>query len=444
MESGRPPRLRRKSSAFKLSLSRASQASAYAQAVIHTPLPPPTPSFEASDPHNSTQDFTFVLPSPTAAPAPESPLLPPEPHMSTLPTAPTPNPSSSSAASVAASFPNVPSPSLTSTLELLRQLVTKRITAWTYLRNAAQGKVYWFNTILLTREELAHHFPNDRMRSRASRFTVLSMSLSSTLEISPANDFLRGVLGLVQEFEQVPEDKFASLVNAHPEHRAGAVGAGLGLGGGLGGASGGTGGGASGSGGKSGQKSLFKLSSSKSRSKSITSTSSAGGGSSSSGIGNSASGSIPGAGAGALGGPSSGGGGAGGADFAFGEGSDSGFLFVPNIPFELDYFQVLTTTCELLVEVYSKILHYLGGPSANSSAVGGGGGALSQGLAEVVLKVDSRLKKLISLLSKEIDGLARLAIRNELDLLGGGVEGWGFEGGASGAGSGGIAAGGTE
>jgi hypothetical protein len=39
----------------------------------------------------------------------------------------------------------------------------------------------------------------------------------------------------------------------------------------------------------------------------------------------------------------------------------------------------------------------------------------------------SREKKLIGLLSKEIDNVARIAIKNELDILGGGVEGWGFE-----------------
>lgn len=53
--------------------------------------------------------------------------------------------SSSSAVNVAHSFPNVPSASLTSTLELLKQVVQKRLTAWNYLKNVSQGKIYWFN-----------------------------------------------------------------------------------------------------------------------------------------------------------------------------------------------------------------------------------------------------------------------------------------------------------
>lgn len=43
------------------------------------------------------------------------------------------------------SLSNAPTGSLGSTLEGLRTLVHKRKTAWTYLKNAADGRVYWFN-----------------------------------------------------------------------------------------------------------------------------------------------------------------------------------------------------------------------------------------------------------------------------------------------------------
>jgi hypothetical protein len=60
---------------------------------------------------------------------------------------------SASAASIAGgsavgSVPNLPSGALGSTLEALRTLVGKRITAWTYLKNAGEGRVYWFNVSL--------------------------------------------------------------------------------------------------------------------------------------------------------------------------------------------------------------------------------------------------------------------------------------------------------
>ncbi|GAA5978408.1 hypothetical protein JCM10908_004342 [Rhodotorula pacifica] len=279
-----------------------------------------------------------------------------------------------------ASLSNAPTGSLGTTLEGLRTLVNKRETSWTYLKNAADGRVYWFNTILLTDEDLRIAFPNEKMRNRSIRFTVLGMSLSSLLDISPAHDFLRGLLSLVQEFEAIPEERF---------------------------------------GGRHQQKSLFKVGS---RSRKGTGA---------------ISGSTSGSGVGGVGG-----------DFGMALGADGGdasMLFMPNIPFELDYFQVLITTCEILVEIYSKIGSYLG-PSASSAsstssftstglfpqpplAASGGGGlgarspgvgalGLSPALIDTVYKVDARLKKFISLLSKEIDTLARAAIKAELNSLG--------------------------
>ncbi|GAA6004718.1 hypothetical protein JCM10207_000992 [Rhodosporidiobolus poonsookiae] len=267
------------------------------------------------------------------------------------------------------SVPNVPSGSLSGTLEMLRGLVGKRITAWTYLKNAGEGKVYWFNTVLLTTDDMRSTFTNEKMRSRTIRFAVLGMSLSSLLDIAPAHDFLRSLLSLVQEFEAVPEERF---------------------------------------GGKNQQKSLFKVGSKSRRGGGLSGASGAGGG----------------------------------GDFSMGlqEGGEASYLLTPNIPFELDYFQVLITTCEMLVEVYTKILSYLGPPPAASAglfppppgsrtslaapmAVGSAG--LSPNLTEVVYKVDARLKKLISMLSKEIDTLARAAIKAELNNLGGAD--YGFE-----------------
>ncbi|GAA5890977.1 hypothetical protein JCM8208_003115 [Rhodotorula glutinis] len=295
--------------------------------------------------------------------------------------------SSGAAGPPVGSVPNVPGTSLGSTLDGLRTLVGKRITAWTYLKNAGEGRVYWFNTILLTTEDLKSTFPNDKMRNRTTRFAVLGMSLSSLLDIAPAHDFLRGLLSLTQEFEAVPEDRYGGRNQQ--------------------------------------QKSLFKVGSRSRRA---------------GGAGSAAN---------------------GGADFPMGlpqENGEASFLFTPNIPFDLDYFQVLVTTCELLIETYTKIATYLGpsGSGSGSSAAagsfpsppsagagaqqhrgsvtspvssGGGAGAggpatgsagLSQALSDVVYKVDARLKKLVALLSKEIDTLARQTIKHELDSLGGG------------------------
>ncbi|GAA5848197.1 hypothetical protein JCM8547_004441 [Rhodosporidiobolus lusitaniae] len=270
------------------------------------------------------------------------------------------------------SVPNLPGASLSNTLDSLRLLVGKRITAWTYLKNAGEGRVYWFNTVLLTTEDMRGTFTNEKMRTRTIRFAVLGMSLSSLLDISPAHDFLRSLLSLVQEFEAVPEERF---------------------------------------GGKHAQRSLFKVGSKSRRGGGLSAASAA----------------------------------SGGADFSMGlpgEGGEASYLLTPNIPFELDYFQVLITTCEMLVEIYTKIYSYLGPSPALSSfpqppgartslaappsVPASAGGALSQSLTEVVYKVDARLKKLSAMLSKEIDTLARAAIKTELNNLGGGDYGLDF------------------
>ncbi|GAA5894777.1 hypothetical protein JCM6882_006678 [Rhodosporidiobolus microsporus] len=394
MDSNPRQHLRRKSSSFKLSLGK-STADAYRQALAAPPATPSLPSSFNLDTASSTPpqqqpgqlDFELVSP-PRGSPSPPSKAraLPSavslamalHPASSSSSFASSSTPLLSSAASIAStatgntsvgSVPNVPSASLSNTLEGLRGLVGKRITAWTYLKNAGEGKVYWFNTVLLTTEDMRSTFTNEKMRSRTIRFAVLGMSLSSLLDISPAHDFLRSLLSLVQEFESVPEERF---------------------------------------GGRNVQKSLFKVGSKSRRGGGLSAASAA----------------------------------SGGADFSMGlpqEGGEASYLLTPNIPFELDYFQVLITTCEMLVEVYTKIFSYLGPSSSLSSSAAfpqppgsrtslaapvalggaGAGGALSQSLTEVVYKVDARLKKLISMLSKEIDTLARAAIKTELNNLGG-------------------------
>jgi hypothetical protein len=41
---------------------------------------------------------------------------------------------------------------------------------------------------------------------RTTRFALLSMSLSALLDVNSAHDFLRGLLGLLQEFDTVTDD----------------------------------------------------------------------------------------------------------------------------------------------------------------------------------------------------------------------------------------------
>ncbi|CAG8632932.1 4330_t:CDS:2, partial [Scutellospora calospora] len=66
-------------------------------------------------------------------------------------------------------------------------------------------------------------------------------------------------------------------------------------------------------------------------------------------------------------------------DSSFQESGEYTYLFVPNIPFDLDYFQTFYTLCDMLVEVYNKLL--IG--TANMAATN---------FIESVLKVDGKFK----------------------------------------------------
>lgn len=126
------------------------------------------------------------------------------------------------------------------TIEILRELVNKRIITLTYLRSVHEGLVHslvrwygvcllgyrrshWFHTIQISRADLDRVFNNAVMRrrcvvfslayrlkliqlDRTSRFAILALSLSSLLDINQPQDLLRGLLNTVTEHDQAKED----------------------------------------------------------------------------------------------------------------------------------------------------------------------------------------------------------------------------------------------
>ncbi|WAQ92461.1 hypothetical protein PtA15_16A369 [Puccinia triticina] len=76
--------------------------------------------------------------------------------------------SSSSAQQSASSAANSgASTTTTNTVESLLALAHKRITTLVYLKKVHEGKVHWFNTILLSRPELEKWFEHQRMVTRS-------------------------------------------------------------------------------------------------------------------------------------------------------------------------------------------------------------------------------------------------------------------------------------
>ncbi|KAF5373163.1 hypothetical protein D9758_001588 [Tetrapyrgos nigripes] len=90
--------------------------------------------------------------------------------------------------------------------EYLRDLIQKRILTLTYIRNIHEGRSHWFHTIYISRAELDKEFNNTDMKKRTSRFALLGMSLANLLDIQQPHDLLRGLLNTLIEYDQARED----------------------------------------------------------------------------------------------------------------------------------------------------------------------------------------------------------------------------------------------
>ncbi|KNF00914.1 hypothetical protein PSTG_05809 [Puccinia striiformis f. sp. tritici PST-78] len=279
----------------------------------------------------------------------------------------------------------------TNTLESLLTLAHKRITTLVYLKKVHQGKVHWFNTILLSRPELEKAFEHNRMINRTTKFAILGMSLSSLLDINSLQDFLKAMTTLLSEFEAMPTDNYKPKISSL-------------------------------------SRGIFKQSSKSARKS------------------------------------------AGGTDYSITlqDSGDPSFIYTPNIPFDLDYFEVWITLSDILVEVYQKMIKFISTStttmptnslstnsvspvvtssstlpsttipappstltgqdsitlpvpptrsSSNYSIVSVHQTYLNSSHIDLITRIDSKLKKLIVVMTKEIDHLARNAIRDELTNL---------------------------
>lgn len=110
--------------------------------------------------------------------------------------------------------------------EYLNELVSKRVATLKYLRKAHEGNTHWFNTILLSKNDLANLYPNSRMqrrqdhrieqtkqgrrilihRCRTCNFYTLGISLGALLDITNAPDYVKALTQLLSEFEYYTND----------------------------------------------------------------------------------------------------------------------------------------------------------------------------------------------------------------------------------------------
>lgn len=85
-------------------------------------------------------------------------------------------------------------------------------------------------------------------------------------------------------------------------------------------------------------------------------------------------------------------------------GEDYTYLIHSSLPFEPDYYETFATLCDMLIDVYSKVLTLINSPSMCGVGVG-----------ETFLKADARLKKSVfSNVVREFEDASRTNVKSEI------------------------------
>lgn len=87
----------------------------------------------------------------------------------------------------------------------IHDVSSKRISTLDYLRKAHEGRVYWFNTLLFSKSDLAKipFFEPKKLARRATNYLLLGLSLPNVLDLNSSNpqECLRTLNALLVEFE---------------------------------------------------------------------------------------------------------------------------------------------------------------------------------------------------------------------------------------------------
>lgn len=283
----------------------------------------------------------------------------------------------------------------------IHELATKRIATLDYLRRAHEGRVFWFNTHLFTRNSLTLSIYSDpkKLAKRARQLFLLGNSLPAVLDLgtSSASDYLRALTLLLAEWETY----VASAPGGGRRDHAGSIS----LAASAGAAS------------VRGVTKLFSRphkprrgSSAADHSLVLERTRSHSGGAEDAAP-------LPllpaVAAAQMVGGGGGGGGGVGGVALA--EEEAYVYLALPALPFDLDYFETFATLCDVLIDAYTKVLMLVGrGPE-----VGAGPPDAKGGVPELFQKADAKVRRLlVQGVVREFEDACRTGVKRELARVG--------------------------
>lgn len=85
-----------------------------------------------------------------------------------------------------------------------------------------------------------------------------------------------------------------------------------------------------------------------------------------------------------------------------------------HVPFPLDFLQTTIGLCDVLMEVYYKFTLFLSPGTRDADGLPASDTASSASTADCMSKIDVRVRKILAQICKELDGLARNLIREEL------------------------------
>ncbi|CAI6337959.1 unnamed protein product [Periconia digitata] len=248
----------------------------------------------------------------------------------------------------------------------IQEMASKRISTLDYLRKSHEGRIYWFNTLLFSKQDLTRlpSFTPRNLARRATHYLLLGFSLPTILDLnsSSPSDYLRALNSLLVEFEQ-----YQSI---HPADGSAPSSLGRGRIPGM---------------------QMFKRANitgkgrrSSSAADGFPTLNSVNGGFEFGG------GAVGGGGANSMGGGISGLDSMPETDSLLPNESYS-FLQTPSLPFDPDFFSTFATLCDVLIDCYTKILGLLNSPESIVMA----GNGFPMTVAELFNKADARVRKII-------------------------------------------------
>ncbi|SLM40628.1 hypothetical protein LPUS_11463 [Lasallia pustulata] len=260
----------------------------------------------------------------------------------------------------------------------IQETSSKRISTLHYLRKSHEGRVYWFNTLLFTKPDLAKmpYFEAKKLGRRATNYLLLGLSIPAILDLNASNplEYLRALNALLAEFESYqqihpPDGSSSSSLSRskipqmfkRATHAAGTKGRRTSSAAEIG---------------------LPMNTGDPSDLKSMTNSSVSTGSATASSFPASEQELLP--------------------------GEEYLHLLTPSLPFDPDFYETFATLCDVLIDCYTRIMSLISSPAACAPGVG-----------DSFSKADARLRKvMVAGIIKEFEDASRSGAKSEIAGIG--------------------------